>query len=333
MSSNLAIKAGSFALALSISPALLANSTVSGDELISNGSFENFSVNTDNGRWKLVEFTDWQGSGEVWNSFIGKAATEGNYKIELDVGTELNTLSQTVNTVAGQKYRFSLDAYARRGGTSDFQVLVDGEIISTIRPGSKWNRFDAYFTGAGGTQTLSIKELDDQNNGLGAIIDNVSLMASNELLNNGSFEAFTVSKNNGRWKLVEFTGWQGNGEVWTNRLGKQSTRGAYKAELDVGRELNSLSQTIVTEKHVIYQLSLDAYARQSNSSSFEVWVDDGTPYRYLFEYDEITASGDTLDLAEVVSDANGNGMTGLKLKVRTMDGQMNYSTFSNEITL
>ena len=74
-------------------------------------------------------------------------------------------------------------------------------------------------------------------------------------------------------------------------------------------------------------------ANANGTECFEVWVDDGTPYRYLFEYDEITASGDTLDLAEVVSDANGNGMTGLKLKVRTMDGQMNYSTFSNEITL
>jgi hypothetical protein len=268
------IKVSSLALALSFSPTILADRLAGGNQLISNGSFENFTVSKDNGNWKLVQFDDWQGEGEVWTSALGKAATEGSYKIELDVGNEINTLSQTITTVADQKYRFSLDAYARRANSSDFEILVDGDVIVTIKPDRKWAEYEAYFVGTGGEQTISIKELDAQSNGSGTIIDNVSLTESNELIVNGSFEDFTVNKDNGRWKLVDFTGWEGSGEVWTNRLGKRSTLGAYKIELDVGNELNSLSQTIATEDGAEYELSLDAYARRKNSSDFELWLDD-----------------------------------------------------------
>ncbi|MGB1311627.1 MAG: DUF642 domain-containing protein, partial [Leucothrix sp.] len=313
--SNLGIKVGSFALALSISTSLLADSAVLNHELITNGSFESFIVNKDNGKWKLVDFTDWQGNGEVWNGNIGRSATDGTYKIELDVGNELNTLSQSVDTVAGQKYRFSLDAYARRRGTSDFQVLVDGETIATITPDSKWNQFDAYFMGAGGAQTVSIKELDSQSNGLGAIIDNISLTASNELLVNGSLEDFTISQNHGRWKLVEFTGWEGNGEVWQNNLGKRSINGRYKAELDVGGEVDSLSQTVSTDKHVIYNLSLDAYARRAGTSGFEIWIDDQkietiTPTAAWEKYQVAfagTGAPQQIKLKELGSESNGLG--------------------------
>lgn len=65
--------------------------------------------------------------------------------------------------------------------------------------------------------------------------------------------------------------------------------------------------------------------------AYEVWVDDGTVYRKLFEYAEISASGDTLNLAEVISDVGS--ISGIKIKIRTIDGQMNFSDFSNEITL
>lgn len=68
-------------------------------------------------------------------------------------------------------------------------------------------------------------------------------------------------------------------------------------------------------------------ANANGTDGYEVWVDDGTVYRYLFEFDEITSSGDTLDLTEA-----GN-LTGVKIKIRTIDGNYNFSAFSNEITL
>ncbi|CAA6816151.1 MAG: Hemolysin-type calcium binding protein, partial [uncultured Sulfurovum sp.] len=138
----------------------------------------------------------------------------------------------------------------------------------------KWAEYAVYFVGTGSQQVISLKELDTQNNGLGTIIDNVKLEASKEMIVNGSFEKFTVEVNNGRWKLVTFDAWDGEGEVWNNRLGKRSTKGTYKIELDVGRELNVLSQTVTTENRVEYELTLDAYARRLNSSDFEIWIDE-----------------------------------------------------------
>ena len=60
-----------------------------------------------------------------------------------------------------------------------------------------------------------------------------------------------------------------------------------------------------------------------------MWVDDGTIYRKLFEYDEISTTGETLDLTEVDNDVGS--LIGVKIKIRTMDNQYNFSPFSNEI--
>lgn len=261
---------------LTLSFSLLSTSIAfAADELLKNGSFENYTINKDNGRWKLVTFDNWQGAGEVWNSAIGKPATQGEHKIELDVGKKtINSLSQTVTTVAGQQYRLSMDAYARRKNTSDVDVLVDGQVIASISPDRKWAQYDTYFIGTGTEQVVSLKERDNQNNGLGTIIDNVSLQQSNELIVNGSFEDFTVNVDHGRWKEVTFAAWEGNGEAWNNKLGKRSTNGGHKIELDAGRELNTLSQTVTTENRLQYALRLDAYARRANSSDVEIWVDD-----------------------------------------------------------
>lgn len=257
-----------------VASTLILTLPVFAENLIQNGSFENYSVNKDKGKRKLVEFERWTGAGEVWTNQLGKAATDAEHKMELDVGREINELSQIVTTVQGTQYKLSLDAYARRTNSSDFQILVDGEVLSTIRPDKKWSEYAVYFVGTGSEQVIAFKELEAQNNGLGTIIDNVKLEASQEMIVNGSFEKFSIETDNGRSKLVTFDAWEGKGEVLNNRLGKRSTKGAYKIELDVGRELNTLSQSVQTENRVEYALSLDAYARRAKSSDFEVWVDE-----------------------------------------------------------
>ena len=252
----------------------LSSTLIAQENLIQNGSFENYTAYNDHGSWKEVTFSNWNGNGEVWNSKIGQKATNGEHKIELDLRKEVDELSQSVTTVKDKKYKLSIDAYARRKGTSDFQILIDGEVVDTITPDRKWAEYSIYFIGTGGEQRISIKELDSQNNGLGAVLDNVQLYESKEMLLNGSFENFTINKDRGKWKLVNFDGWEGAGEAWNNRLGKRSTKGAYKIELDVGKEFNSLSQMVTTQNKIEYELSLDAYARRVNSSDFEIWVDD-----------------------------------------------------------
>lgn len=71
----------------------------------------------------------------------------------------------------------------------------------------------------------------------------------------------------------------------------------------------------------------------NGTDCFEVWIEDSTLYRKLFEYSEISGSGQIVDLTEIVNDAESSGIGGIKIKIRTMDGQMNYSEFTDPITL
>jgi hypothetical protein len=161
-------------LLFSTNVALMATT---GGELVQNGSFENFTIDKDHGRWKEVNFTNWHGNGEVWNHKIGRIATKGTYKAELDVGRGVNSLTQNITTVAGGNYTFSLDAYARKAGTSDFELLIDGKVVLTMTPGKYWEKYGVEFTGTGGEQSIEIREIASQNNGSGAIIDNVSVQS------------------------------------------------------------------------------------------------------------------------------------------------------------
>lgn len=147
-------------------------------ELVQNGSFENFTIDKDNGRWKLVQFDNWSGDGEVWNHKIGRVATKGTYKVELDVGRRsVNSLTQTITTVAGETYTFSLDAYARKTGTSDFELLIDGQVVLAMTPSKYWEKYGIEFRGNGGNQTIEVREVASQDNGAGAVIDNVSVQS------------------------------------------------------------------------------------------------------------------------------------------------------------
>ncbi len=147
-------------------------------ELIQNGSLENFSVDKDRGRWKLVQFDNWSGAGEAWTNRLGRVATKGASKAELDVNrNHVDMLEQKITTANGEKYTFSLDAYARKAGTSDFELLVDGEVLAKITPSSHWNKYGVEFTGTGAEQTVAIREIAGQDNGYGAVIDNISVQS------------------------------------------------------------------------------------------------------------------------------------------------------------
>ena len=147
-------------------------------ELIQNGSFENFTIDKDKGKRKLVHFDNWNGAGEVWSNNIGRIAPKGSYKADLDVSSKsFDGLEQTITTVSGEKYTLSLDAYARKAGTSDFELLVDGEVLLKVTPSKYWGKYGAEFTGTGSEQTITIREIADQNDGRGSVIDNISVQS------------------------------------------------------------------------------------------------------------------------------------------------------------
>jgi len=152
---------------------LLVTSSLFAENLLQNGSFESFDKDLGTKKWSYVHFDNWDGSGEVWANNFGRATVDGSYKIELDAGRRaVDSLSQTITTQEGVKYLFRVDAYARKAGSSDFELLVDGEVIARITPGSTWKKYGATFVGNGGTQTVTIREVEEQNDGLGAVIDN-----------------------------------------------------------------------------------------------------------------------------------------------------------------
>ena len=154
---------------------VLGSASYAGGNLIKNGSFEKHHASEKSRKVKKTKMASWRGTAEVWRNGFGKQATEGHYKIELDVANKVDALSQKVMTKRGSTYILSLDAYARKRGTSDFMLLVDNKVIASITPNNQWKRYSATFRGKGINQTITLKEVASQNNGLGAVIDNVQL--------------------------------------------------------------------------------------------------------------------------------------------------------------
>ena len=144
------------------------------DALI-NGSFEKFDVRVNHGSWKEANLEGWEGLIEVWTPKIGKEATEGNHKIELDLAKEVDQISQTVDTIA-VPYVLSFDAYARTKNTSDIEVWIDDNKIATVTPTENWKRYEFKTFGNDATLTVKFKEVEKQNNQQGAIIDNVTFI-------------------------------------------------------------------------------------------------------------------------------------------------------------
>jgi uncharacterized protein YggL (DUF469 family) len=154
-----------------------SDTLIASDNLVQNGSLENFTIVRDFGRWKKVTFDNWTGRGEAWTNNLGAVARDGDFKAELDTdrGT-IDNLSQTITTEEGKQYVFALDAYARRDGTSSFELLIDNEVVAKVTPTRVWNKYGAEFTGKGGEQTISIREIESESDGLGTVIDNIVVL-------------------------------------------------------------------------------------------------------------------------------------------------------------
>ena len=152
---------------------------VNTDNLIKNGSFEKFTVLKGKQKWKKVTLDHWEGVSKVWLNTRGKEATDGAYKMVLDSNKKFNALTQAVTTSNGINYQFSLDAYApkKKLATSEFEIVVDGQVIAKISPTREWSQYTASFVGNGSEQIITIRELEAQNDKKGVLIDNVSLIA------------------------------------------------------------------------------------------------------------------------------------------------------------
>ncbi len=157
--------------------AILTSSNLTATNIVTNGSFENFSIINGNNSLKIVTLDGWNtpDSMRVWTN-RRVMARDGEYKLELDTHKDtLDYITQTIKTKETQNYKLCIDAYARRKRSSDFQVLIDDEVIINGYTVTSWRKYCGEFTGDGREHNLTIQEFDSQNSGTGAIIDNITL--------------------------------------------------------------------------------------------------------------------------------------------------------------
>ncbi len=155
--------------------------------LLVNGSFENTPSAVDSGRWAgFSSIPGWTaltgGTIELWNNLNGVKASDGAKFGELDYLGARDGFYQDVKTAKGQSYDLSFDARSRPGFTSStttMEVLWNGEVVATVPPGADWQNYQFKVVGTGGSDRLTFREAANQGaDGLGALYDNVSLVAS-----------------------------------------------------------------------------------------------------------------------------------------------------------
>lgn len=157
----------------------------SGDNLLVNGSFEAAEVAS--GQYGAFQsIAGWTalsgGRIEVWNAHRGVTATDGSDFLELDFADGRDGFYQDVEAATGQAHTLSFDLRSRPGAsfsTQDVEVVWNGTVVATARPGTDWGSFSVTVTGQAGTDRLTIREAASQSgDGLGALLDNVRLVAT-----------------------------------------------------------------------------------------------------------------------------------------------------------
>ncbi|MEE2816985.1 MAG: PA14 domain-containing protein, partial [Pseudomonadota bacterium] len=149
------------------------------DNLVQNGSFENFDLDT--GRWRAFREDDSGGwdtdtSIEVWDHMGRTTASEGEQHIEMDSGRGIDSISQTIQTNEGQVYDLGMDLRERlSNGTDTVEVYWNDNLVGELNPDSKeWTNFEMQVIGTG-NDTLELREAADQNDTYGALVDNISV--------------------------------------------------------------------------------------------------------------------------------------------------------------
>ena len=153
----------------------LGVTSIHAENLLLNGSFEDFTVLKTHKKWKRVQLADWNEITKINSS--GKSATDGSAKVALDSSRAENLLTQSISTVEGGEYTLSVDAYAfkKNKTTSDFEMIVDGEVVGTFTPTTEWKSYSVTFVGNGQEQTIGFREVASQNNNKGVFLDNAQL--------------------------------------------------------------------------------------------------------------------------------------------------------------
>ena len=183
-----------------ITPPEVVTPPATNDSLLVNGSFEANAV--EGGRWAVfapAQVPGWQSlngeSIEIWdNGHSGVASPDGTNHAELDYngGSNLDAIYQDIQTEAGRVYNLTFDMRSRSANfnSEDEAIYVEWNGVATKADGyrataaGQWTTISVEVTGTGGSDRLTLRESADPeaSNGLGALLDNVQLTASDTVV-------------------------------------------------------------------------------------------------------------------------------------------------------
>ncbi|WP_236632958.1 LamG-like jellyroll fold domain-containing protein [Endozoicomonas elysicola] len=167
---------------------LLADGSGNSGELLTNGNFA-----TDTSSWRAVStgsITNAQytsgvdvnslpnGDWEVHSHSTSWVASSDDTtsKLELDGNnTDVDAIYQQVDTLNGETYTLSFEAYTRLANSGDVEIWWGDQYEQTVSIGTSWATHTVNLSGDGTRQTLMIREVSGQNDGQGTILNNVSL--------------------------------------------------------------------------------------------------------------------------------------------------------------
>jgi hypothetical protein len=244
--------------------------------LVHNGSFEAVShaVRIADGDFGITNWPGWFNDNgnrlEIWRRHGGITTPDGQYHIELDTTPGRDRVYQTIDTVAGERYRLSLRFAPRPGWSADsnaFEVTWNGQVVGRAAPDGNaggptvWQQIEFEVIGTG-RDRLSLDETG-ADDGYGALIDDVRLEGSANRLVNGSFEVNTTP--DGGFTFEALPGWTSTAEaieVWRKHQGYTAASGQSWIEVDLGPSAaDRIEQGVATTAGHAYRLTLSFAAR------------------------------------------------------------------------
>jgi Ca2+-binding RTX toxin-like protein len=162
--------------------------------LFVNGSFETVPVAQDQTALELdVEGWNTTQSMTFWQSgHESVGANDGYILMQVDArdaSENVETIEQSIETEIGETYLLSFAIALQPGAdasTSAIEVVVDGSVLATVAPASTaWETVTLNVTATQTTSSFAFRELAGQNDGIGALLDNVSLTPVGDDILNG----------------------------------------------------------------------------------------------------------------------------------------------------
>ena len=151
------------------------------ETVLSEWGFENTQISSG---WQSVTSAPqgWSSSTGTYefqkNGFDSNTAHEGNQWLELDTDNTFDSISYQTDTSAGQNLILQM-AVKKRGtaDTDDIEIYWGGELVTTLSPNSDWAVQRVVLPAQDqANTTLEIRESSGQNNGLGALVDDLKIL-------------------------------------------------------------------------------------------------------------------------------------------------------------